>query len=147
MKNTTEWLQKNPTLHSFIKDEGEKKMEQDLNREIGTQEMETLQAEPVAVMKASVEVVGEKGNKKVILSCKHPKKEELIKLSGVKYEKKDKIVTTGLWYNLDDAEKVRKGSALAILMEFAGCKTVLQLEGKTLATTTDDKGYLVFKAY
>ena len=74
-------------------------------------------------------------------------KEETIQISSVKFENKGKLDVVGLWINLDEDKKVRKGSALAVLMNFLEVKSIEGLKGKEVMTAEDEKGYLVFKAY
>ena len=114
---------------------------------IGTKEVESLKPAKVRIVDVVVEEVGKNNNKKVVCTCKHPDREEKIKLSGVKYNLKDKLVTSGLWLNRDEDDLIRKGSALANFMEHIEAKTLLEMVTKEVHTTTDDKGYLCFKAY
>src|SRR3990167_1942844 len=120
-----------------------------LKTETGTKEMITLKPEKVKIVKVEVQDVDIKGKKNSKLSCtvKHPAKEEVIQLSAVKYEKANKLQVTGLWVNLDEDSKIRKGSALADFMKFLGVNTPSDLVGKEVMTTNDDKGYLCFKCY
>ena len=114
---------------------------------IGTQEAVTLKPMSVLIKEVKIEEVGEKKGKKVIVSCKHPDKEELIKISQVKWENKGKLEVTGLWFNLDSEKKIRKNSSLAVFLKSMSCETLEALVNKTVATIADDKGYLTFKAY
>ena len=122
--------------------------EQDiLNKATGTKEVESLKPEIVNIVKTEIQEVGDKGNKKLVCSVKHPEKEELIHISSVKYEKNGKLQVSGLWANLDEDGNIRKGSALAELTSFLKCQTPKDLETKDALTTVDDKGYLCFKVY
>ena len=121
--------------------------QQDLDIGVGSKEMETLKPATVKIENTRIETVGEKGNKKVVCAVKHPDKEDTIKISSVKYEKNNKIVTTGLWFDKDSDGLIKKGSALAVLMNFVKANTLKELNGKELVTSQDDKGYLCFKAY
>lgn len=134
-------------------------MEDKLNKGIGTKEAEKLQAKPVEVLSVRIEEpkkkdgseikmkTGDKISDKVILGCKHPDKEEVIFLSGVRYEKDNSIKTSALWYNEDEEGLIRKTSALAICMKFFNVTTLMGFTGKTINTTLDERGYLVIKAY
>lgn len=119
----------------------------ELNLGIGTKELTTLKPARVKIESVKIEAVGDKGNKKVVCLCKHPEKEEPINISAVKFEKKDKLEFVGLWVNRDEDKLVRKGSALAVLMNFLNAKTIIELEQKEIDTIEDEKGYLCFKAY
>lgn len=118
-----------------------------LNAETGTKEPITLKPATVKITSVEVRPVGDKGNQKLACKVKHPDKEELIEISSVKYEKNKKLQSIGLWINLDEDKKIRKGSALAVLMAHLGSNNPKALEGKECGTAEDDKGFLCFKAY
>ena len=121
-----------------------------LNLETGTKEIQALKPAKVKIVKVRVSdiEIGSKINKKVICEVKHPDREETIEISSVKIERtKGKLQVSGLWVNLDEDNKIRKGSALAIFKDFYGAKTLKELEGKEADTTEDEGGYLCFKAY
>jgi len=122
--------------------------EQDvLNLETGTKEITSLTPAVVKIVKTTVEDVGEKKNQKLVCEVKHPDRDETIKISSVKYEKQGKLQVVGLWVNLDEDEKIRKGSALAVLMSFLSVDSPKGLEEKEINTAEDERGYLCFKAY
>jgi len=125
--------------------------EETMNVEVGTKETVALQAAEVTVDNVAIEEQKDKTGKrigdKIVLTCKHPDKEESIKISSVKYEKNNQIKTTGIWFNKDDEGKIQKGSALALMMDKLGAKTPNDFKGKSLPTTQDEKGYLCIKAY
>ena len=127
------------------------------NIEIGHKEAEKLKPANVKIVKAFVEGVGEKGNKKVICECQHPdKKDGTIQISGVKILKAEKVITSGLWFNTDETKderaegkvgKLMKDSALAIFLRSQQVTTVKELENKEIETLLDNSGFLVFKGY
>ena len=119
----------------------------ELDLAVGTKEAVSLKPAKVKIVNTQIVEVGEKGNKKVVCTVKHPDKEETVDISSVKYEKNQKLQVTGLWFNLDEDGLVRKGSALAILMGTLNAKTIKDLNEKEVDTTGDDKGYLCLKAY
>lgn len=122
--------------------------EQDiLKTEIGDKEAVTLKPAIVKIVKVEIQEVGEKKNKKLVCSVKHPDREETINISSVKYESKGKLDTVGLWVNLDEDKKLRKGTALAVLLNYINVGTMHGLIDKEVQTTEDEKGYLCFKAY
>lgn len=84
---------------------------------------------------------------KVTFGCKHPDKEELIQISQVKYEKKDKLAYSGMWFQLDSEGKLMKGSALAKLLVFYGANSVSEMAGKQIDTVADEEGFLCVKAF
>lgn len=118
-----------------------------LKAETGTKEAAKLEPKKVKIENVDIVEVGEKKNKKLVCSVKHPDSQDLIQISAVKYESKGKLQVTGLWVNIDEDDKIRKGSALAILMQFLNAKFALELEGKEVDTSEDEKGYLCLKAY
>ena len=121
----------------------------DLEIGIGTKESISLTPKRVQVKKAEVTEVGEKKNKIVYLDCKHPDKDETIRISKVKYEKAGKLQVSSLWLNIDEDGKLRKGSAIAILLTTAGVENIKALEGKEFDTVreSEDSNYLALKAY
>lgn len=120
-----------------------------LNLETGEKEAVSLKPAKVKIENVSVQEVGTKGNKKLVCTVKHPDKDDAsISISAVKYEStKQKLTVSGLWVNLDDGGKIRKGTALANFIAHLKCNTPKELEGKEIDTVEDDSGYLVFKAY
>jgi hypothetical protein len=122
--------------------------QEELKIGIGNEEVITLKPTIVKIMEVRIEEVGTtKKAKKVICACKHPDALDTIQISAVKYETKGKLETVGLWVNKDSKGLIRKGSALAVFLNFSGANTVEEVKGKEIATTTDDKNYLVFKGY
>jgi hypothetical protein len=120
----------------------------ELQLTVGTEEAVTLKPATVRIRAVRFEEVGEKKSKKLVITCIHPdRKEDPIEISSVKYEFKGKLDTAGLWKNLDSTGMIRKGSALSVLMDKCGCKTVAEFIDKEVPTVQDEKGYLVFKAY
>ena len=118
-----------------------------LNKETGTKEIVTLKPKTVKIVSVEAHEIGEKKNVKLVCNVKHPDKEETIQVSSVKQERNGKLQITGLWVNLDEDKNIRKGSALSEMMKFLDAKTPKDLEGKEVATTEDEKGYLCFKCY
>jgi hypothetical protein len=116
---------------------------------IGTEEAVTLKPATIKVLSVKIEQFGVEGKKsdKVICLCKHPSKEEPISISSVKYELKGKLESVGLWVNKDSKGLIRKGSALATLLNFVNATNISELTNKNIETTTDDNGYLVMKCY
>lgn len=120
----------------------------ELEKEVGTIEPEQISLKPAKVKIVKVEVieVGGKKNKKVNCSVKHPDRDEPINISSVSYLRDKKVVTTGLWYNLDKEENLQKGSATTVFLEETNSKNLKELEGKEVDTELDGN-YLCFKAY
>jgi len=119
----------------------------ELKLQIGNKEAITLKPTMVEVVNVAIIEVGDKKAKKLVLEVKHPDNQDPIKISAVKYETKGKLDTSGLWVNLDSDKLIRKGCALAVFLNYVGAKSPQELKGMKLQTTSDEKGYLVFKAY
>jgi hypothetical protein len=124
---------------------------------IGNKEgQKSLQAKPVIVQgKLAEPVIGKVGSKnagkevgkKLTLVCKHPDKEEAIKISSMMFVSGKTVKTSTIWINLDEDGNIQKGSLLAILLEKYQVKNVNELEGKTLQTELDENKFLAIKAY
>jgi len=121
----------------------------ELEKEVGTIESEkkTLEPRKVKIVDVKVVPVGEKKSNKVNCLVEHPDyKDGTITLSSVSYLKDKKIITTGLWFNLDAQGNIQKNSALAIFLSKTGSKNLKELIGKEVDTELDGQ-YLCFKAY
>ena len=120
----------------------------ELEKEVGTiePEMQSLEPAKVKIVKVEIIEVGDKKNKKVNCLVQHPKKDDPVTLSSVSYLRDKKVVTTGLWYNLDKDDNIQKGSALAIFLTSTNSKNLKELEEKEVDTELDGN-YLCFKAY
>ena len=119
----------------------------ELNTPIGTEESKKLEPATVKVVEVRIEAVGSKGAKKVVCDCKHPAQENTIQISAVKYEHDGKLESVGLWVNKDSQDNLKKGSTLVFFLNSVGAKTIAEIKGKEIKTTTDEAGYLCFKAY
>lgn len=132
----------------------EESQEDLLNKKVGTLEPEKLKPAKVLVKDISIQQQMKKGTDKpvgklAIFMCKHPDKEELIKLSKVLFRKdeKESVKESGLWYNKDKEDNIQKGSPLAVLLEYNKVLTLKDLENQELETELNEAGYLCFKAY
>lgn len=132
----------------------EESQEDLLNKKVGTLEPEKLKPGKVLVKDISIQQQMKKGTDKpvgklAIFMCKHPDKEDLIKLSKVLFRKdeKESVKESGLWYNQDKIKDIQKGSALAVLINHNNVSTLKELENKELETDLNEAGYLCFKAY
>lgn len=126
-----------------------------LKKRIGNKEVKSLEPKDVTVVGLCVDdVAGKKGSKnegkvvgqKLGVLCKHPDKEEAIKISSIKYIKGDSVKTMTLWVNVDEDDNIQKGSSVALLLEKYGVETIEELEKKTLKTDLDGD-YLCLKCY
>lgn len=122
--------------------------QKDLEMGIGTKEAVTLKPAKVKIASVRIEEVGDKKNKKIVCTVKHPDREETIEMSSVKFEGKgNKLTVVGLWVNKDEDDLIRRGSALAIFMNHIAAQTLKDIAERECDTTEDEKGYLCFKAY
>lgn len=119
----------------------------ELNTPIGTEEAVTLKPAKVEILEGNIEEVGAKKAKKVVFTVKHPLSEQPIKISAVKWENKGKLEVSGLWFNTDSKNQIRKGSALATFLQLTGSGNIAGTFGKQIETVADENGYLVFKGY
>ena len=119
------------------------------NTGIGTKEPENTKLEPASLKIVSYvkEPIEKAKADKIVFEVKHPAKEETIHISAVLYLDGKAVKTSGTWFNLDDDGNIFKGSALAVLMEALGAKTLDETVGKECDSELDEKGYLAFKAY
>ena len=117
-----------------------------LNIGIGEKETESLAAAIVKIEEVKVEKIAE-GMEKAVFTVKHPAREELIHISAAKYNKKDQLKVAGLWFKLDEDNRIQKGSALQIFISHIGADNLTATIGKEIETIIDEKGYLCFKAY
>jgi hypothetical protein len=126
--------------------------ENELETSVGSQERSILSAGSVTVEEVSIEPAKEGSKAKVVrLRCKHPEKKESIILSNIKIKKvqgnNETISKETLWWNLDDENKIRKGSNVAILLSFYNKTKLVELVGVKLETEHDANKYLCIKAY
>lgn len=123
----------------------------ELDMKVGTKEMSSLKPKPVKIISAEVVDVKSKEQKmigkKLNLFVKHPDKIEAVLISSVQYIKGKEIKDSGIWLTRDSENNIQKGSALAILLDHTGTKTIRELTGKEVNTILDAKGYLTIKCY
>jgi hypothetical protein len=119
------------------------------SKPIGTEERQKLSPKDVVISGVGKITLDTKKGKsdKVEIICKHPDKQETIKISDVEYIESDKVETKALWLNLDSKGELSKYGALAALLSFYGAPTIRDLVGKTIKTDMGANGYLCAKAY
>ena len=123
-----------------------------LDAPVGTADTEKLAAEKVIIKEVKLAEKTKKDTDKIVgkileLMCKHPDKEELIKINKVVYIEDSVVKEPSLWYNKDKDGNVQKGSGIARLIDFVRVKTMRNLVGKEVQTSTGKSGYLCIKAY
>ena len=131
--------------------------EEIFSKGIGNKEgQKSLLAKPVVVQgKLAESVLGKVGSKnagkevgkKLTLICKHPDKEEPIKISSMIFVAGKTVKTTTMWINIDIDGNIEKGSLIATLLEKYQVPNVNALEGKTLQTELDENKFLAIKSY
>lgn len=130
--------------------------EEIFNKKIGDKEVKPLDAKPVDILGFVVEsVTGKKGTKnaerevgkKLVLLCKHPDKDEQIKISSITSIVNKSLKSMTLWVNLDEDDNIQKGSTIAILLNHFKVGMIKDLEGKKVDTELDESKFLTIKAY
>lgn len=129
------------------------------NKKVGNKEQKSLDAKPVVVLGFAVEAVkgkeggknaGKEVGKKLIVLCKHPDREEPVKISTIMSltttGQKKEIKSQTIWVNLDEDGNLQKGSSIATLCQKYKVQTLGELEGKTVDTELEGK-FLTIKAY
>ncbi|KKK48590.1 hypothetical protein LCGC14_3143610 [marine sediment metagenome] len=124
-----------------------------LNTGIGDKEAPRLGPAKVTILGVTIK----RKNKKdevmetplVTFLCKHPDSEEPIQINKVKIEEDGNLKVIGMWANVDEDKKILKGSSLAKVLSFIGCKTLKEVDGKTMEAIDESKDskYLCLKAY
>jgi len=122
-----------------------------LDKKVGTKELQVLKPAKVKIAGVKLEPKTARGKavEIVVLSCKHPEREELIDLSKVKLVKGSTVKTSGLWWFEDEDGLIQKGSAIAELLNLCSVEVLKDLVGHEVETTTESEtsSYLVIKAY
>jgi hypothetical protein len=136
--------------------------EEIFSKGIGNKEgKKVLEPKPVVVLSKEAEPIFKKGTTpeekasgnakpvghKLVLVCKHPDKEESIRISEMVFIVGKTIKTSTIWINADVDGNVEKGSHVAILLEKYQVANVNALEGKTIQTEADENKFLAIKAY
>lgn len=128
----------------------------DTNKEVAVDELpigeDVPQVEAKTVLVEDYELAEVKKNDKkiadkLVLKVKHPDMEDLVEISGVKYQSGDKLKVSGLWIKVDKDGKLAFNSATASLLRHLNKPTIKDLKGEQVDTVADDKGYLVVKGY
>jgi hypothetical protein len=129
--------------------------ETDLDKlSIGTAEPSAgkkLDAKDVVVAEIVVKqvkgIAGKPDWESLLISCKHPDKQELISIGKTKVEKDGNLKVVSLSLDKDKDGSIAKWSSLALVLKHYGCNKISELKDKTVKTVTDTNGYLAIKAY
>ena len=125
-----------------------------LNATVGDNEgSRALECKPVTIVSVIIQTHNKNkekmDNELVNILCKHPDKEEPIKLTQIKWIDGDKMVNTSLFVAVDDDGKFMKDSGIARLLTFKGVSTLKALEGLQLDTVKESEKskYMCLKCY
>jgi len=124
-----------------------------MSKEVGTIEPKKLSEGKVKI--TSMELQEENKEKKKMatpllhLKVKHPEKDDLIAITKIKFLDGDKLVTAGLWVQLDSEQKIQKSSTVDRLLKFLGVKTLEETFTKEIETVfeSEKSSYLALKCY
>ncbi len=125
-------------------------------KKVGNKEFKSLEAKPVLIQGKLVEpVLGKAGSKnqgkevgrKVVLVCKHPDREEPVKISSISTIVGKTVKSLPLFINLDEDGNFQKDSGISILIKLLKIETLNEVEGKTLNTELDEGKFLTIKGY
>ena len=125
-----------------------------LNATVGENEgSKALECKPVVIVGIVIQTHNKDDKKMdselVNIMCKHPDKEDPVKLTQIKWINGDKMTNTSLFVTLDSDGKFMKDSGIARLLLFAKKSTLKELEGLTLDTVKESEisKYMALKCY
>lgn len=121
-----------------------------LDIKIGSEEKVALDAAKIVVQQVVIEPVKESSKSiKAVFVCKHPKREEPIRISSAMIisAKTKKLQTVGTWVNLDSKGELQMHSTPAMILRTYGANNLQEMVGKTIDTVVGEDGYLAIKAY
>ena len=131
------------------------------NKKVGNIEhkKKTLEAKQIEIIAIQEQIEKSKKNSEdksekmkvplVNVMCKHPDKDELIKISKIKVLEKDKVFTKSLWVVMDEEENFQKGGAISDFLKFMKKDCFADCYNMKIETTveSDDSPFLCLKAY
>lgn len=125
------------------------------NKKVGTIEpkkniLEPKQVEIIAIQEQTKKSDDTKMKKPLVnVMCKHPDKDELIKISKIKIVSNDKVFVKSLWVVEDDDNNFQKGGAVDDLLKFMKKDCLADCYNCKIDTVAedDDKPFLCLKAY
>ena len=126
-----------------------------MDAKIGDNEVPRNTVSPAIVTIASVTIkkTNKEGKKMdtplAEFHVKHPDKEDLLKITKVKYQDGDNLKAVGFWIQIDPDGNFYKGSAVEVILNKLGCETLADAVGKEIDTVEESKDspYLCLKAY
>ena len=118
---------------------------------IGNIASEKLEAAKCEVTRVDTGYVEKAKLNKAVFTLKHPKKEELLKLSTATLMRQRKgkreIVSFATWVTTDKAGNLAMDSTLAQVLKFYHAEDLTGMVGKAIETEPGEDGYLTIKAY
>lgn len=132
-----------------------KNMEQDDlgNTGIGDKEAQKLGPATVTILGYTVKRETKEGKKMdsplISFTCKHPNREESININKIKVIDGNQVKSVSMWVNMDEDDKIVKGSFLAQVLGFLKCSNLNDITNKTMEAVeeSDSSKYLCLKAY
>ncbi len=116
----------------------------------GSQALEHKEVEIVDVIIQTHNKDNKKMNNELVqIHCKHPDKDDPIKLTQVKRVNGDKMINTSLFVARDDDGKFMKDSGIATLLHFKQVSTLTALKGLKIDTVKESETskYMALKCY
>jgi len=128
------------------------KVDDRLDKPIGSIEQQKLEAVPVLVLDVDIKVQTKKDKVTVVgdmvhVLVKHPEKDEPIDMTKCIYLRDKKVRESGLWYNEDADGNLQKGTALCEVLNKLEISSLKELKGLRIPTEMLESGYLGIKAY
>jgi hypothetical protein len=99
------------------------------------------------VVKQVKGIAGKPDWEALLISVKHPDKQELVSIGKAKVEKDGNLKVVSLSLDKDEAGAIAKWSSLALVLKHYGCNKISELKNKSVKTIADQNGYLAIKAY
>lgn len=125
-----------------------------LNATVGDNEgYVPLECKPVVIKEVVIQTHNKEDKKMdselVQIHCKHPDKDDFIKITQIKKISGDKMVNTALFVNVDSEGKFMKDSGIATLLSFKNVSTLKALEGLEIDTVKESETskYMCLKCY
>ena len=125
-----------------------------LNSTVGNNEgSQGLDPKPVVIASIVIQTKNKEDkvmdNPLVQIHCKHPDKEELLRLTQVQRIRDSKILNTALLISTDKEGRFYKDSGIACLLEFMKVSSLKELEGLTMDTVKESETskYMSLKCY
>jgi len=126
-----------------------------LNKKVGNIEPESKKLPPAEITIVGLNEQTEKSNGEsfklplINFLCKHPDKEEPIKISKIKVLPEDTVLTKTTWGVEDKEGNIQKGSALDDVLSFFKVESLIEIEGKKCHTVVEskDSSFLCLKLF